>query len=214
MSVEYTRADADIIENTTFIINELPVIINAATNKPKLLLGEKIPLQFPPRITTDTKKAEWQETNATFYEPIAIFAGSSSRNLGLEFDYIIDGGAVWTGEYIAKITSTIKAYFYRTLSDATSGEKKGDGQILAPIVTIQSLYGAVRAISTWRMLDAGITWGDISIMQGGKPWNLSAKITMNLASISQIFDDDKQGSSEKGAQIATNASKTIYAEWF
>ncbi len=53
--------------------------------------GGQIAFQFPPLITTDTKKAKWESQDITKYEPFFIFKGGGPRNIAVKAVYIVGG---------------------------------------------------------------------------------------------------------------------------
>lgn len=75
-------------------------------------LGPKIEFQFPPKITTDSRKGEWYEGNLQGTEPIATFQKSGPREISLTWSYIVTGG-VWTTEKISQQVKAIRGYFAR-----------------------------------------------------------------------------------------------------
>lgn len=141
-----------------------------------------VKLQFPPRIVSDTKSADWKEDPKFSYEPIVLFQGSAPRKITMELVYIVDGQQ-FTAQTIANITKKIKAYFYRTI--------KGGSKI--PIVKIR-FYAHVGQVvpADFRLLDVNITHGDTIIKDKDGVFPLLTKITINAALTTQAGPPGKQ----------------------
>ena len=77
--------------------------------------------QFPPRVTNDTRKANWKEKTdvAATTEPIVLYASSSPREIGLNFTYIynneprVGGGGKWDANLIQRQLRLVRGYFHR-----------------------------------------------------------------------------------------------------
>lgn len=138
--------------------------------------GGRLTLQFPPKITTDSKSANWQEENKGSYEPLLIWLGSNARKITIELTYIVDGNQ-FTTSVIADITKTVKAYFYREIQDNQN----------IPIVKLQ-IYNHMDPNSTadFRLLDASISHGETIIQDASGQFPLLTKITMTAALVTQV----------------------------
>ena len=74
--------------------------------------GEYIQLifQYPPRVSSDSRKANWQDMQdvPATTEPIVLFANSGAREMSLNFSYIynnepvVGGGGRWDVHMIQK----------------------------------------------------------------------------------------------------------------
>jgi hypothetical protein len=134
-------------------------------------------LQFPPKITKDSKGGTFDEQYRGAYEPLPIYKGASSRELGLEFQWVIGGGFV--PDEVHHTISQIKEYFYKAFISA-GGSKK------FPLVTINKLYCIITTRSTWRMHDVNVVYSEELIKVAGKWYPLHVKVTINLKSTTQI----------------------------
>jgi hypothetical protein len=72
----------------------------------------KIAFQFPPKITSDGRKGEWNEDNMPGTEPLAVYKLSGPREISLHITYIVDGGK-WTTDFIKTQVSNLRGYFAR-----------------------------------------------------------------------------------------------------
>lgn len=115
--MRYSTFDTELINRTyvAFIGNSRAN--NVAANRS----GNRIPIdpyqiqfQFPPRIKSDGKSGEWQETKTLMLsEPIAIFKNGNPRAFSLKWEYIVDGDK-WSTERISNICKNLRGYFART----------------------------------------------------------------------------------------------------
>ena len=75
--------------------------------------------QYPPRISSDSRKANWQDMQdvPATTEPIVLFANSGAREMSLNFSYIynnepvVGGGGRWDVHTIQKQLRLIRSYF-------------------------------------------------------------------------------------------------------
>jgi hypothetical protein len=103
-----TKSDQKIIEGVKIYID------NSLGNK-----GKPIPIQFPPRITSETKNPTWDEEPIFSYEPIAIFKGSEARKLNVEIKYVVtSANGEFNPDNIANICRSIKSYAYNIGTDS------------------------------------------------------------------------------------------------
>jgi hypothetical protein len=101
MPMQYTPADLD--------------LCGAVTLRFEAGAGQRaftIPFQFPPKIITDSRKAEWNEKSLYGTEPVATLARTGPREISLVCTYIVDGGK-WNTELIARTVRRIRGYVAR-----------------------------------------------------------------------------------------------------
>lgn len=74
----------------------------------------RVPFQFPPKVTSDSKSGDWDEqaSNSYFSEPIPTFKGSKPRTINIKWSYVVDGG-IWTTKNISTIVRALRGYFTR-----------------------------------------------------------------------------------------------------
>lgn len=75
-------------------------------------LADKIEFQFPPKITTDSRKGEWKDQELPGTEPVAVYFKSGPREMLFTCTYIVDGG-IWTTTKVSKMVRTLRGYFAR-----------------------------------------------------------------------------------------------------
>lgn len=174
MAFELTPFDRSLTQSVQIVFVQAPDPVSGFP-----LGASPLPLQFPPRITSDTKSADWQETYKGSFEPQAVWKGASARKIVVELTYIVDGAQFTTGK-IALITKQCKGYFYRKINKA------------APIVKMKFYNHVGQSVpGDFRLLDVSITHGDGAIIRdGGGVFPLLTKIVLNAALITTI--DKKQ----------------------
>jgi hypothetical protein len=78
--------------------------------------GGKVAFQFPPRITSDSRKGNWEERDSQGTEPIAVFRTSGPREISLSWMYIVadsGSGSGWSTTKIAEEVRRVRGYFAR-----------------------------------------------------------------------------------------------------
>lgn len=153
-----------------------------------------VEFQFPPKITSDSKKINWVEKDLKGYEPLALFMGSSPRTINFEAQYVVYGN--WTVEKIRNQVLTLKsgAYF-------GDFNKAGASLANAPYIMLRAYQIVDEArrdppgvtTSTWRMLSLDIEYSrELVLAEGSEQaiplrakidsaWPLHTKVNMSLA---------------------------------
>lgn len=147
-----------------------------------------IPLQFPPRVTADTKSSKWHVKDTKAYEPYKQYFGAESAALTLELEYIATDSD-FTPRKISQITKTIKGYFY--YSDVKSASE------VYPAIKITDLYGWVVGTAYFRLMNFSTSFGETLIYEAGgtagNVWPLYTKIILNLELATQIAPVSGEG---------------------
>jgi hypothetical protein len=142
-----------------------------------------LPLQFPPRIVSDTKSADWMETFKASFEPILTYKGAAARKISIEIIYIVDGGQ-FTAATIAIHTKKVKGYFYRNLQ----------GGKAIPIVKIKFYDHVGKTIpADFRLIDVNISHGETIIQDKDGVFPLMTKIAITAALTTQIEQNQEIG---------------------
>jgi len=159
----------------------------------------KIPFQFPPVITSDSKGMNWKETNAKLYEPMITYDGASARKIQLKWKYIVTGDE-WSPTFIKNILMTLRAYFYRSLDAVGSLNLSGSEKSL-PLIIIEKLYNIVTQSSTWRSSNVSITPSDRLVYYDSIVTPLSYEVSMDLSLVTKIvFGEKGNGEQEINAE--------------
>ncbi len=105
MAMEYTAIDKALAES---------VLLRFQT----VVLGKDvIEFQFPPKITSDNRKGDWQDTELpSGTEPMATYKASGAREMTLTYTYIVDGDK-WPTQRIADNIKRVRGYFAQIMSD-------------------------------------------------------------------------------------------------
>ncbi len=85
--------------------------------------GPRIAFQFPPKITSDSRKGEWREDNLPGTEPVAVYEKSGPREISLTWTYIVDGSKEWTTDKVAEQVKLMRGYFARTRDTNVQGQR-------------------------------------------------------------------------------------------
>lgn len=120
-----------------------------------------IDFQFPFKVTSDSRKADWakQETPKQA-EPIVMYASSGPREFTLQWVYIYDGNEKgdWGVERITKMVRRIRGYFQRVKFLSASREMVAYVQMYA--------MGGPKPISC-RMMSVDVKYSDTMIWEPG-----------------------------------------------
>ena len=94
---------------------------DANGNRPAQWVSDDIEFQFPPRILSDNRSADWNEGNLPGSEPVANYKTSSAREMSLQFTYIVDDystdipdktfNGIWSIGRIKKQIVKLRGYF-------------------------------------------------------------------------------------------------------
>lgn len=112
MPLIYAGIDDTIIrEGASITIPEYLEPVNGLNNSS----NRNIPIQFPPRVTSDSKNRRWEEVhNPASWEEVVTISTASAREITLQLTYVVTGGK-WTARYIAEAVRDLRSYFYITV---------------------------------------------------------------------------------------------------
>lgn len=104
MVFEYTRHD---IDNR---LNGIKLEIHA----PDMGRAD-ILFQFPPKLKTDNKGANWDDRSAPDQgDAIAVVAVATPREMSLDFSYIVDPNSGWPASVIQTQLRRLRGYFFNS----------------------------------------------------------------------------------------------------
>lgn len=168
----------------------------------------KVDLQFPPKITSDSKRANWKEQFANGYEEIATWMGAYARNVSIEFDYVVWGK--FDVEKIRKSCRDIKLHLYvgggKTMSKAPAKDK-------FPMITVDG-WKVLYEHPQFRVLDINLKYGKEYVGSGNNWWPQHTKISLKCKLVSgwgAMFGDAPQLK-----EVQTDSGtlrKTVNPEW-
>lgn len=167
-------------------------------------------LQFPPRITKDSKSAEWMEVPSGSFEPMKFYVQSKSRAIGLQFEWVCGGN--FPPDKVHRIVSAMKSYFYGPYF-ASSKDKQN-----YPAVFIHSFYGIIQYKTSWRMMDLSVKYSDEMCKINNVFYPLHVTVNVSLESATRLGQTGTERSSESDEespfQNFSNLNRTVNFEWF
>lgn len=167
-------------------------------------------VQFPPKLMSDSKSANWKEKEVGAYEPIAVWFGAGSRDIKIELEYVVPS-KIWTPKKVAGITRDIKRYFYKARLAAQFD--------VYPVVQIK-WFDIVPSVANFRLIDYSAEFSDNIINYDGGIWPQHTKISMALKMQTRVSiesgpesgPDSEQG--EFTEALTADPLKPIKAEWY
>lgn len=142
----------------------------------------RVKLQFAPKVTADNRRGNWDEREIRGVEPLAIYRGSSSRNITLQLTYINDGDQ-WNCSTIREQVNLIRGYFMRAAGPSLQQD------ILIVYLRLWCIGG--ESIMTFRMRSCDVKYSEtmvtdtnVNFFQNGsyQYYPLRTDITIDLAS--------------------------------
>jgi len=171
---EYIPADVGLTDLCSMIIFPPP--------ESKLLLppgpggGKEIPFQFPPVVTADGKKSQWDEKARPAYEPIVVWNGASAREVTIDMTYIVAGGQ-WTADNIKNIAREFKRIHYGLIAQRAS----------LPVIIINLYNSIIGSGGKFRISSTSIKYGKTYILErGASAWPLTTKITITGSLVTKV----------------------------
>ena len=147
----------------------------------------RVPFQFPPRVTSDSKSGDWNETssNSVLSEPVATFNGSKPRTINIKWSYIVDDidSAGWTTKKIATITQALRGYFTRMDNNYLAGNFN-----YKPTLVYFQMYRNQYNSRTFRLESADISFSE----------NLIVPSKKDLSNQPFVVDEYEQYETESG----------------
>ena len=154
--------------------------------------GPKIVFQFPPKITTESKKMNWREmAQGMVWEPYYLWGGGYPREATLTTTYLVggpsgqEGGEGWTANRVAHETRRWKSYFYNDGLTAFIPVFQLDMWQHAPITE--------GIITTWRASDISLKFSESLITDSNditSTFPLRTDITLKLSLTTEIEYED------------------------
>ena len=185
--------------------------------------SETIKFQFPPHVTSDNRKATWNDSAIpNSGDGISIFQSSDPRKFVIETSYIVNGassgGITWNGSKITEQLRNLRGYF--TLARLNTEKPKtaclirlwgigGKKEITARLMNVDIKHG-----KTWvKEGGSGASGGIVSFDGGGDWFPLRTDVTIEIA----VFTDGTIAG--MGAEAGTKVNHTpglyqLTQEWF
>lgn len=163
-----------------------------------------VKFQFPPKITSDSRKGEWKEGSLRGFEPVATFDKSGPREMTLTFTYIVDGWK-WTTGVISDQVMDLRRYFARVR------ENKSDYRGL--IVYFKMWYHGGTRAATCRFKGIDVKHSETIVAPVGFPeraYPLRTDVTLDLRLWAQGADVD----GKQPTQNLSGLDKNTLPGWY
>lgn len=177
---EIAPIDNTLVSNRALV----KLFIDSATPISGFEDGQEVFFQFPPKITSDNKSANWKNIPVPLaYEPIVMWEGNDTRKISIKWEYVVTNsttnGKTWNINTISKMSRTIKSYFY------TGGLVPN----LLPVFKL-ALYNNVPTLnsqeSTWRGMNISIKPGKSIIVENNQACSIKTEFDLSLEMITNI----------------------------
>lgn len=146
----------------------------------------KIPVQFPPKIVSDSKDGVWTLDPVNKWEPLAIFMGANARRVSLQLVYVVtghtQGGVTWSAERVAKVVRDLRSIFYAP----------AEGEAPAYQLRIYNHIPEDDKQLTFRTISVSEKPGDAVITDNTGTYALKTEVSMELEMWTNIATDKDQ----------------------
>ena len=163
--------------------------------------GRQIIFQFPPRITSDSKSANWKSIFQASWEPLKIYWGSEARKLSFEAEWIATSN-VFTPTFIAEQMRAVKEYFYAA--------RVGKGPY--PLVFLEA-YEIVPSEAPFRLMDFSESFGETFVRSGGAIHPLYSKMSLGLELATNISGKPAKEVNVEKPKVKVGKLPQIRPEW-
>jgi hypothetical protein len=194
---QYTEADKRLIRKVTFELTQGVAGCNGRGGT-----SGKVDFQFPPKVTTDSRKGEWDEGDMRGIEPIATFSTSGPREITIQTSYIVDSfednSESWTIGRITKNIRTLRGYFGLIRNEKSARENL---VIKAELWCILPKAGIV---ATGRLKSIDVKYGETMVFPPNNAQNafpLRSDVTLEFrlwTKAAPDSDDDQETQDIKG----------------
>lgn len=170
-----TSSDTDALKNVVIEFN----IPNGKGD----FVRQDVKLQFAPKVTSDNRRGNWDEREIWGVEPLAIYKGSSARNITLQLTYINDGDQ-WTCSTIREQVNLIRGYYMRAAGAGVQGK--------AMVIRLKLWCIGGKDLMTFRMRSCDVKYSETMVTDSTPTliglynyFPLRTDITLDLASWTQ-----------------------------
>lgn len=155
--------------------------------------------QFPPKMTSDSRKGKWEEGELRGYEPVSVFSTSGPREMSLQFTYIVAGGE-WTSQRISDNVHRLRGYFAQVRNSAAARN-------LVVRFRLWKLGGSTPISCRIKSID--VKHSDTIVVPNGdvtKAYPLRTDVTLELALWTQGLPSNRPNNRPGVAATAANAA--------
>lgn len=197
MAFRLIQADQNILDKIQLFMEDPEPVDGWTTG------SGKIELQFPPRIKSKSKSAQYKVEEKGFYEPVAVWKGATGTKIDVELKYVVTGGK-WNIKKISDIEHNIMGYFYRSVITLRSR------RALPPLIRV-ALYKVVPDspnISKWRLENASSSYSEELIIDGNDIYPQVVTISLAMVMVTRIVDVDGR------PKVPIDAPDKPLKEWY
>ncbi len=169
--------------------------------------GSRVPFQFPPKVTSDSKAGDWKEEAKRGLEPTVVWTSGKSRTLAIEWTYIVGekgpGGYIYTTEFIKQTVAWLRAYYIEK-------NVKGVGEDLIAKLKLW-LIGGTKEYAV-RFLTIDVTHGKSIVVPDGNV-NLAFPLRTDVKAKAAIWTDNRVNAKAGEAKIRIKGLEPLGVEF-
>lgn len=159
-SVYLTTADKNIVDSIIF--------------KMFYLDEKQLEIQFPPKITADSRKVDFKIATNYQTDPLAIYAGNSPRDMTIKFEYIVEDDsnyefAYWTMHRIKRNINYLKGIVTKVVNKGNAKDPNVDVTQFAVLFCYPLITGPVPR--TLRVNTVNVEYSDEMIITANDSYN-------------------------------------------
>lgn len=160
--------------------------------------GGNVEFQFPPRVTSDGRKGQWNESEIRGREVVAVMTGTSARVFSVTVRYVVDG-CTWDAAKISKNLRLLRGYFMKPTA--------GQHEFLVAYIKCWQIGGSSEC--TCRLSDVNVKHGETIVGEGDDAFPMVTDVTLDVRLWS------KGGGDASGEVQKVQALKgTIPLDWY
>lgn len=137
-------------------------------------------LQFPPKITNDTKQSRWQEDHKCGYEEFAVWYGAYARKINIELNYVVWGS--WDQKNISLEMRKLKGHLYKHGGEAFS---KVPFVYISGWKIVENSKTGSNHMAAFRLMGINIEYSKEYVGTGNNQWPLHTKVNLECKLITQ-----------------------------
>lgn len=197
-----------LIEHDRNLLNATSIVIKPFRGRSYVLAPDN--LQFPIKITNESKSANWNEKDVAAYEPLALWMGAGARELKIELEYVVPSN-IWTPDRVADITRNIKSYMYQA-----SVAKQFDSYPVVEVEYTNIIPTAAGKKLNFRLISYSAEYSETVVEYNGSYWPQHTKITLDLKMQTKITvnEDRSASNNDESAQMDAEPLRAIQVEWY
>ncbi len=161
---------------------------------------EYVKFQFPPTVTNDSRRLNWNTNNIPGFDPLAIYESNSAREMSLKIEYIVESqslnndAGIWSIGKIKHNINLIKGYF-SALTD--------EGGFIGGTLVAYFKHTFVTGPEPWsvRIGNVNVTYEGPYIGTGYLSYPLKTIVNIDIATVSNHEDNESYWDGIKRAPV-------------